>query len=212
MITIHQFLDKYPISVDSEKLIVGTIHPDNVEDFVIQFFYGNRASLWNILSDAFPNELPKPITLDGVLNFLSKHKIAVSDTIRTCKRLNPTALDKDLEPTILNTDIIDEIKNSNIKEILFTSGFQKNNAFKLFYVDILHLSITPEIRKNRGIDMDEKIFGRPVKLTVLYSPSGSSNVGLSRSKLYLDNFSKYKGLAHPVLAFKIDYYRNMFAK
>lgn len=211
MITKHNFLDKYPIRVDSEKLIVGTIHPDNVADFVIPFFNGNRASIWNILSEAFPNELSKPITLDGVLCFLSKHKIAVSDTIRECERLNQTALDKDLNHILLNTSMIEDIKKSNIKEIFFTSGFQKNSAFKLFYVDILHQSITVEIRKNRGTILDKEIFGRPIKLTVLYSPSGSSNVGLSKSKIFLEAKDEYEGLEHKVMAFKIDYYRKMFA-
>ena len=35
-----------------------------------------------------------------------------------------------------NQKIKEDIKNSKIKEILFTSGFGKNNAFRLFYVDI----------------------------------------------------------------------------
>ncbi|MBK6965069.1 MAG: hypothetical protein IPH20_14305 [Bacteroidales bacterium] len=53
MITIHQYLDKYPISRDSKKLIVGTIHPHDHENFGIPFFYGNRSSIWKILSEAF---------------------------------------------------------------------------------------------------------------------------------------------------------------
>jgi hypothetical protein len=38
-----------------------------------------------------------------------------------------------------------------ISEILFTSGFGKNNAFKLFYVDILGQKFTPEIKSNRQV-------------------------------------------------------------
>lgn len=211
MITTHQYLDKYPISKDSKKLIVGTIHPHDHENFEIPFFYGNRSSIWKILSEAFPEDLKHPITLPDVLNFLEKHKISVSDTIRQCKRINPTALDKDLEPIELNKDIIDQIKESEISEILFTSGFQKNNAFKLFYVDILGFQITNEIRQKREITLENNIFGRPVTLKILYSPSGSSNIGLSRCKPYLDNYSKYAGLSHPVYRFKVDYYRQMFS-
>jgi hypothetical protein len=210
MITTHQYLAKYPISPESKTLIVGTIHPHDHGNFKIPFFYGSKTSIWSILSDAFPDDLIKPITLRGVLNFLEKHKISVSDTIIECERVNPTALDKDLIPLLLNTQMIDEIKNSNINEILFTSGFQKNNAFRLFYVDILGRNITPEIRNSREVILEKEVFGRKMKLILLYSPSGSSNVGLSKSKLYLENNLKYINSDRPVYDFKVDYYRDKF--
>jgi G:T/U-mismatch repair DNA glycosylase len=203
-------LDKYPISADSEKLIVGTIHPHDHNNFAFPFFYGNVTSIWTLLSEAFPNDLKQPLTLDGILNFLKSKKISVSDTIRKCDRKNPTALDKDLIVIELNKQIIDDIKKSKVSEILFTSGFGKNNAFKLFYVDILGLKITPEIKRNRQVTLAKDIFGRPVKLTVLYSPSGSSNVPLSKSKIYLENKHKYANSHRPVYDFKVDYYRSNF--
>ncbi len=210
MTTTHQYLDKYPISADSEKLIVGTIHPHDHDNFIIPFFYGNVTSIWTLLSEAFPNDLQRPLTLDGILKFLKSKKISVSDTIRKCDRKNPTALDKDLIPLELNKQIKDDIRKSKVSEILFTSGFEKNNAFKLFYVDILGLKITPEIRSNRQVMLDKELFGRPIKLTVLYSPSGSSNVPLSKSKIYLDNKHKYSKSSRPVYDFKVDYYRDNF--
>jgi hypothetical protein len=210
MTTTHQYLDKYPISEDSEKLIVGTIHPHDHDNFTIPFFYGNVTSIWTLLSEAFPNDLQRPLTLDGILKFLKSKKISVSDTIRKCDRKNPTALDKDLIPLELNKQIKDDIRKSKVSEILFTSGFEKNNAFKLFYVDILGLKITPEIRSNRQVMLDKELFGRPIKLTVLYSPSGSSNVPLSTSKIYLDNKHKYAKSSRPVYDFKVDYYRDNF--
>ena len=212
MITTHQYLEKYPISKDSEKLIVGTIHPHDHDNFVIPFFYGNVTSLWTLLSTAFPDEFKKPLTVNGILNFLRKKKISISDTIRVCERRNPTALDKDLLPLELNNKLIEDIKNSNIKEILFTSGFGKNNAFRLFYVDILGFKITKEIKERREVVVDGETFGRPIKLTVLYSPSGSSNVGISKSALFLNNKDKYKHSITPVLDFKIDYYREMIER
>ena len=157
MRTTHQYLEKYPISTESEKLIVGTIHPHDYNNFTIPFFYGNVTSLWNILSEAFPDKLKKPLSLEGIINFLSIKKISVSDTIKKCDRQNPTSLDKDLIPIDLNERIINDIKKSKIKEILFTSGFGKNNAFRLFYTDILGLKITQEIKKNREIVVDEKM-------------------------------------------------------
>jgi hypothetical protein len=210
MTTTHQFLDKYPISRDSEKLIVGTIHPHDHENFSIPFFYGNMTSIWMLLSEAFPNDLKQPLTLDGILAFLKNKKISISDTIRECDRKNPTALDKDLIPIKLNKQIKDNIRNSNIVEILFTSGFGRNNAFKLFYEDILGLEITPDIKQNREVIIDKEIFGRPIKLIVLYSPSGTSNIGLSKSRLYLENKAKYEKSTKPIHDFKVDYYRDKF--
>lgn len=210
MITTHQYLDKYPISKESEKLIVGTIHPHNHENFDLPFFYGNVISLWTILSEAFPDELQQPLTLDGILRFIKRKKISLSDTIKKCDRINPTALDKDLIPIDLNHQIKKDIKNSKIIEILFTSGFGKNNAFKLFYVDLLGLKITPEIKTKREVILDKSIFGREIKLIVLYSPSGSSNIGISKSKIYLLNKHKYAKSKRPVYDFKINYYRELF--
>ena len=210
MTTTHQYLDIYPISKDSEKLIVGTIHPHDHSKFVIPFFYGNVTSIWTILSEAFPKDLKRPLTLDGVLKFLQEKKISISDTIVKCDRKNPTALDKDLIPILLNQKIKDEIRNSKITEILFTSGFGKNNAFRLFYVEILGLKITKDIIEKREVILDNQYFGRTIKLTVLYSPSGSSNVGLSKSKLYLRSKIKYEKSKRPVYDFKVDYYRDKF--
>jgi G:T/U-mismatch repair DNA glycosylase len=210
--TNHQYLDKYPISADSEKLIVGTIHPHDHDNFALPFFYGNVTSLWTILSDAFPDDLKQPLTLEGILKFLKTKKISVSDTIKKCSRKHPTALDKDLIPIDLNKQIIEDIKKSKVSEILFTSGFGKNNAFRLFYVDILKQKITADIKEKRGLVLDKKHFGRPIKLTVLYSPAGTANVGLSKSRLYLDNKHKFASSNRPVHDFKVKYYRDNFDK
>jgi hypothetical protein len=210
MITKHQHLDKYPISAESEKLIMGTIHPHEHHKFLLPFFYGNKLSIWKILNEAFDYEMGEKITLESIILFLKQHKISVSDTIVECERKNPTALDEDLIPLVLNRGVVEQIKNSKIKEILFTSGFQKNNAFKLFYVDILGLKITKSIRENREVVLDESFFGRPIKLTILYSPSGSSNIAISTNKVYLSQQHKYLKSKRPIQDFKVDYYREKF--
>ena len=211
MITYHQYLDKYPIDPDSNKLILGTIHPHNTELFQTQFFYGNTNSIWNILAHAFPTELAFPVTLQSIRSFLTARKIAVSDTIRSCIRVHPNALDKDLLPKRLNFELVEQIKQSKIDHILCTSGFGKNNAFKLFYKDLLGLKITSDIRKEREVMLDSSVFGRPLLITVLYSPSGSSNIALSRIRLYLENQRRYDNYPAPVQAFKVDYYRSQFS-
>ncbi|MDR3049012.1 MAG: hypothetical protein LBV16_04145 [Elusimicrobiota bacterium] len=203
--TTHQFLDKYPINNDSKKLILGTIHPHNVESFEIPFFYGNVSSLWKIFSEAFPAELNKPLTLRKILQFLTDREISVSDTIRSCYRKTPnSAADKDLEPIEFNKQLINAIRDSKITKIFFTSGFGKNNAFKLFYKDILKQKITIDIRNNREVILDEMFFGRPIKLIVLYSPSKAATRGIVKSKAY-----KKSGF-NSVHNFLVDYYRKKF--
>jgi G:T/U-mismatch repair DNA glycosylase len=211
MITQHQYLDHYPIANNSKMLILGTIHPHDTARFQIPFFYGNRNSIWNLLSDAFSNELPKPITLEGVLSFLQQRKIAISDTVKQCRRSNPTALDSDLVPELLNIELLDQIRQSKIERILCTSAFGKNNAFKLFYEDLLGVKITPDIKANREVLLPPAAFGRTVLVKALYSPSGSANISLSKHPLYIEDKSKYAGSSRPVYDFKVDYYRQQFS-
>ncbi len=206
MITTHHYLDRYPVDPTCNKIIIGTIHPHEVENFQLDFFYGNVSSIWNILSDAFPGELTKPVSLNDITTFLNSRKITISDTIRECKRIKPTALDKDLEPLILNTDLLDQIKNSQIDHLIFTSGFSKNNAFKLFYVNLLKQKLTKEIRTQREMILPEMFFGRPLKVSILYSPSGMSNVPISGTKA----FQSFKNL-NPELTtydFKVQQYKS----
>lgn len=204
------YLDKYPVSPTAEKLIIGTIHPHDASQFQLPFFYGNRLSLWKILQQAFPDDFGPELTVNSILNFLEKHRIAMSDTIRECVRTNDSALDQDLIPTRLNRELIDQIRQSHIREIFFTSGFQKNNAFKLFYVDILGKKITNEIRHNRALFLEPEIFGKPVKLTILYSPSGAANRAWAQTRIWKDNEYKYIGSPTPLQDFKVDYYREKF--
>lgn len=210
MITTHQYLDHYPIDPACEKLIVGTIHPHDRAAFQVPFFYGNKSRLWTILHHAFPAELPDPRHLPDIMAFLRQRKISISDTICECERKSPTALDRDLIPLHLNEELPERIRNSNIREVFFTSGFGKNNAFKLFYNDLLGRPLTAKIRKDREVTLEQELFGRPVRLRALYSPSGAANTGLVKSTIYLANRQKYNGLPAPVQAFKIDYYRGVF--
>jgi len=208
--TIHQYLDEYPIDPCSERLIVGTIHPHDTADFKIPFFYGSKLSLWELLDKASGGGIGRPILLEGVLRFLRRHKISISDTVRECYRKSTTWADNDLIPIHLNTDLLDQIRHSAIREVLFMSGFGKNNAFKLFYVDMLGRRITPKIRKEREVRLEASVFGRPVKLTILYSPSGAANIALAQSEIYRNNKEAYAGSPTPIYEFKVDYYREKF--
>ena len=68
ILTKHLYISKYPINQSSKSLILGTIHPhndiNNTSNFKIDFFYGNKNSLWTILSEAKNERLD---TLDEIL-------------------------------------------------------------------------------------------------------------------------------------------------
>ena len=212
MTTKHQFLPLYPIDPSSKRLIVGTIHPHDHESFKIPYFYGNRGSIWTILHEAFPEELPDPFSLEAIRSFLNARKISMSDMVLECRRKAPTALDSDLIPVRLNHGIVEDIRNSAIRDILFTSGFGTNNAFKLFLVDVLRLRITSELRRKKELVLGPGVFGRPVHLRALISPAGTANISLSKDPMYLAVSHRYAGSRRPVQDFKVDYYREVFSE
>ncbi len=229
-VTRHAYLDRYPVDPNSTRVVVGTIHPHDEENFFLPFFYGNKMSLWKMLNLATNGELNDPnfeprgnnrvfrerdgfehrITLDSILRFLRAKRISMSDAVRECRRPGSVWADAELIPTRLNVELVDQIRDSQIAEVLFMSGFGKTNAFKLFYVDILRQKITPEIRARREVVCPPEIFGRPVKFSILYSPSGAANVAIAQSPEYRAVKERYALSTTPVRDFKIDYYRRKF--
>ncbi|HVW15851.1 MAG TPA: hypothetical protein VHB54_18615 [Mucilaginibacter sp.] len=182
MITEHQYLDKHPIDLNATRLILGTIHPHQHEEFKMQFFYGSELSIWKILHQVFPVELPDPGHLETVKKFLQQRRLAISDTIVSCERIHPTALDRDLRVIKDNREILlSALKNSQIDEVLCTSGFGKNNAFQLFYCRILGQKITPEIRRSRQARFRLPGSHKEILIKVLYSPARTANRGIANS-------------------------------
>ncbi|MCS4224711.1 hypothetical protein [Sphingobacterium sp. BIGb0165] len=209
-ITSHQFIKSNPIIETDEKLILGTIHPHDVSSFKLPFFYGNRNSLWKIFRDIFPKDLPQDYSVDDIKRLLSKRKIGISDTVLQCERITNSALDRDFRFIQLNDGLVNEIKESKIIQIYCTSGFGKNNAFRLFYVDILGLNLTKEIRQNKSVILPKEIFGREVTMSILPSPSGAANIALSKSigykkSLYFNSLS-----TTPVYDYKVSLYTEIF--
>lgn len=207
VITTHAYIDKYPIKPTDKYLILGTIHPHNVECFEIDFFYGNKNSLWNIIGKACNVSLKER---DEIVTFLENKHIAVSDMIRSCERKNSCITqDKDLSEIKIHTGMIAEIKNSNINTILFTSGFGQNNAAKLFSENYYH-NLEKDFAKKRTCVI--KVFGKDITCILLPSPSGQANIGLSKSEDYLKDKEKYIQNKTPIQAFKIDLYQKYFCK
>lgn len=205
--TEHKYLKKYHSKKSDTALILGTIHPHNTDNFKIDFFYGNRNSIWSSLGFAFPQLDFK--TQDSIVNNLSASNIWISDMILSCERSNEKITqDKLLQNLELNTEQIENgIKASQIKKIFFTSGFNKNNAARLF-CDAF--SLKTKLDSNREFDIPENIFGRKIKGIVLFSPSGQANIGISKNKRFIELKDKYEQYDKPVSLFKIDSYRIAF--
>lgn len=205
----HNYIDKNQVKDSDTALILGTIHPHRTDDFKIDFFYGNKNSLWNILGQAFP--ALEFNSLEKIQTTLSNSNIWISDMIRTCERENEKITqDRLLKDIAVNKNQIESgIKNSKIDTIFFTSGFGKNNAAKLF-CDTFKIQV--QNKKDRVFDIDERIFDRKIKGIILFSPSGQANVGIKKNKIFMENEFKYKNHKTPVNQFRIDSYREAFKK
>jgi hypothetical protein len=207
MITTHKFIDKYPISPDSKHLIIGTIHAPSTD--VVDFFYGSSVSIWRIFKECFPNIKLDPNNLDSILAFLSRNKVSVTDTIKKCDRIDNSALDSKLIPIEFNTNLVEQLLNSKIEHLYFTSGFGKNNAFRLFYINILGKKyVEDKLKKQREFNLS--ISDRIFKCHILYSPSGSANRAIARSIEYKISKEKFQDTVNPVNAFRIENYQKVF--
>jgi hypothetical protein len=206
--TTHNYIDNYPISPNSRRLIIGTIHPHLIANFNIDFFYGNVGSFWDILSNAFPQR--QFGNLDQITETLDRFNVSITDIIRQCEREhgNVTA-DSELYNIIHNgQQIQDGLTNSQIDTIYFTSRFGSNNAARLF-VDTFNINyqfneLTSEFT------IPQNYFGRQIRCVVLYSPSNNANRGIARAEPYLNNIEHYQQFDHQIKQFKIEFYKDKF--
>lgn len=209
--TVHQFLDAYPIKPDSKYLIIGTIHPHGTDDFKTDFFYGNKNSLWSILSEAFPNK--DFSNKKKIIERLNESKTSITDMIRKCDRADATVTqDKELFNITLNTDQIRKgIAHSTISTLFLTSRFGKNNAARLF-VDSFKIRYKDSWDEERSsFKISKEVFGREITAMVLFSPSGQANIGISGSAAYQAKKHFYSNKKTPVKEFKIHFYQEKFA-
>ncbi|HZY35058.1 MAG TPA: hypothetical protein VFE53_00330 [Mucilaginibacter sp.] len=189
---------------------MGTIHPHTVTEFVIEFYYGNVGSLWNILSEAFPDHNFQ--TVESILKTLDQHDVWITDLVSQCDRDNEKVTqDKYLRNLKFNKEAIQiALKYGSVDKIFFTSAFGKNNAAKLF-TDLFQVDYKATYNEaTREFLIPAKHFGRRITGVVLFSPSGQANIGISKSSGYLKEINFYKQFKHPVKQFKIDFYRKKF--
>ncbi|MEA3228797.1 MAG: hypothetical protein U9P38_06980 [Campylobacterota bacterium] len=205
--TKHRYINEYPIKKTDKHLILGTIHPDKTNE-ELDFFYGNARTFWDLLSNATNLKFD---TLDNITTTLSSNNIAISDMILECERANESVTkDSELFNLKLNDEIKNQILDSDIETIFFTSSFNKNNAAKLFFDRFNLKTQIPEDWKN-NYEFDIVIEAKKIKCVILISPSGSANIGISKSKLYNKYIDKYSQFKTPVKQFKIDFYKYKFS-
>jgi len=192
------------------RMIVGTIHPHNHNDFLIPFFYGNVGSFWDILHNAYPHH--NMDSFDSINKMLRENNVWITDIIRQCDRESAAVTDdKSLYNIVLNTEQIrNALQNSQIDTVYFTSRFGKNSAASLFTqaFGIDHKQSFDEAKSE--FIVPESYFGRKIKCVVLYSPSNAANIGISRCLPYRSRHQHYQQFKAPVKQFKIDFYREKF--
>ena len=130
--------------------------------------------------------------------------------LQCCRQNEMVTKDSELYNLILNKNIKEKILYSNIETIYFTSAFGKNNAARLFF-DLFDLKEQIPENWRETNEFNIMIDNKEIKCIVLLSPSGASNIGISKSKMYQKVKNKYdKIYDKPVKQFKIDFYKAKF--
>lgn len=148
-IELHPFTEFVP--AHATTLILGSFpgkestqqkRPDD-------WYYGaNRNQFWKILEIVYD----RPLTsLKEKQKLFEEYGIAITDIIKSCKRMNDSAADKNLSDKIYNTEVIKSILSRNkIEKILFTSK---------------------GVEEEFTVHIESSIEDRPYKKVVLITPS-----------------------------------------
>ena len=206
--TKHQYVNTFSYKSNDKYLILGTIHPHRIENFKLDFFYGNQNTIWSIIEKATNIPLPDK---ESIINLLTQNNIWISDMILECSReSDKETADKSLFDLKLNEQIKEVLKNSTIEKIFFTSAFGKNNAAKLF-TDVFNIDYKCTYNEEtREFIIPKDVFGREIVGVVLFSPSNIANIGIAKNKVYLSRKRQSGQENLKVNEFKIDFYREKF--
>ena len=145
----------------STKLILGSFpvyactNPDSKEKLTIRntegtvrFFYGScKSRFWGLYHQYIDNNVTVPVKKKIAIDSLKKHKIAISDTIKSCKRKGRSALDSDLHTIDYNTEMIQEIVKSGVSKILCTSKGVLADLDKRMLLQMEGLSLDEELTR-----------------------------------------------------------------
>ena len=131
---IHPYLKDGNIK-GATKLILGSFpvfactNPDSREKLkirntagTVQFFYGScKNKFWGLYHQHIDSEVTVPVRKLVALRSLQKNKIAISDTIVSCRRKGISSLDKDLFDRAYNVEMIHKMIQYGVSKILCTS-------------------------------------------------------------------------------------------
>ena len=123
---------KHPIppfyNKDSEILILGSF--PSVKSREQMFFYGHPQNrFWKVISAVFGADCP--LTIEDKRLFLTKHRIALWDTIAECEIVGSS--DSSITNVVPN-DISLILKNSGVKRI-FTNGKTSDKYYNKYLLD-----------------------------------------------------------------------------
>lgn len=202
-IETHPFNDIFglpSINDSTTKLIIGTFPAFQVTSKKsprLEFYYGSTDNkFWDLIHDVL--DIKTELTVDNILNYLTKNDFGIIDIIRKCYRKdNSLSADEDLS-IIEFQDIIEILKNYKIDTIYTTSEL----VTKLLKQQIEPLldkkSDTEKGRKKKKneifipiklvdfefeqVDLPANIFhtARQLKIKTLYSPSDQGIRGITK--------------------------------
>jgi hypothetical protein len=131
---IHPYLKEGNLK-GSTKLILGSFpvfactDPDSSEKLkirnsygTVRFFYGScKNRFWGLYYQYIDRNVTMPVRKTTALKSLRKNKIAISDTIVSCRRKGTSALDTDLYDKEYNIEMIQQMIHNGVSKVLCTS-------------------------------------------------------------------------------------------
>ena len=160
----------------STKLIIGTIPPHRFCDKTyeslakddVDFYYGSRDNyFWELLGKVFKVDFKYENTKEAVQqrkDFLTQHKMGITDIISECERKDGSSKDEDLSNIVLKDLSALLAKHPEINTLIYTSEFVKkpiNEHFKTYH----HIS-----KENKRIQF-LKFPSKTYEVRILFSPS-----------------------------------------
>jgi len=193
------FIHKHPykpfISINTTKLIVGTLPPPrfsmgNFKKGDVDFCYGSiDGQLWKILDEIFNLNLKFETTelaIQQRKDFLIKQNIGICDIVESCERNKIDASDLGMS-TIELRNILYYIKaNINVETLLLTGGNSKNGPEyhlrrQLKAQNIVLKPISLETPRIHEFTIDGL---RTLKVVSLTAPSGAANRAVGSNPQY----------------------------
>lgn len=142
----HPYLTQFDATQVWKYLIIGTFPPKfgcPQRTDLFRYFYGNKGSLWQILSETGLYPTSEFNSIEGIINWQKAYSVGVTDVLKQAgrkagKECSPadsnlvidfkTDLNKELREYVLNN-------NDKIEKLYFTSGSEteeSNSAYWLF--------------------------------------------------------------------------------